>query len=199
MRRDAIEKVTTHLAKNHGCIVMEDLRIKNMTASAAGTVEEPGRNVRQKAGLNRSILEVSPGMIRMRLGQKLAASGGILLLVPAAHSSQRCSSCGSIDADSRVCRDRFKCVSCGYEADADINAAENLRQRALGRWGDPAQIKIAASLPLLLAAQSKPKRSFKKKPAEGTPVAVCGDLCALGQSTSAKQKSGGREITKLAA
>src|SRR5690606_32228039 len=114
-RRDAIEKVTTHLAKNHGCIVMEDLRIMNMTASAGGTFEKPGRNVRQKTGLNRSILEVSPGMIRMRLGQKLAASGGMLLLVPAAHSSQRCSSCGSIDARNRISRDWFECVSCGYE------------------------------------------------------------------------------------
>lgn len=199
VRRDVIEKVTTHLAKNHGCIAMEDLRIKNMTASAAGTVEEPGRNVRQKAGLNRSILEVSPGIIRLRLRQKLAASGGMLLLVPAAYSSQRCSRCGTIDASNRLTRDRFECIACGFEADADINAAENLRQRALGRWGDHAQIKIAASLPLLLGSQSKPKRSFKKQPAEGTPAAVCGDLCASGQGMSAKQKSGDREITKLAA
>src|SRR5690606_1643520 len=100
---------------------------------------------------------------------------------------------------NRLTRDRFGCVACGHQADADVNAAENLRQRALGLWGDPAQIKIAASLPLLLDSQSKAKRSFKKQPAEGTPVAVCGDLCASGQSMSAKQKSGGREITKLAA
>lgn len=199
VRRDAIEKITTRLAKSHGCIAMEDLRVRNMTASASGTIEEPGRNVRQKAGLNRSILEGSFGLIRLRLGQKLAALGGILLVVPAAHSSQRCSSCGHIAAGNRASRDWFSCMSCGYAACADANAAENIRQRALGLWGDSSSIKVAASLKMLLAQQARPKRRFKKNIAEGISASVCGDLCALGQSTSTKQKMGRREPARLAA
>jgi len=67
-RRDALHKATTHLAKNHSLIVIEALRVKNMTASAAGTIENPGVNVAQKAGLNRAILSVGWGIIAKMLG-----------------------------------------------------------------------------------------------------------------------------------
>ena len=163
VRRDAMEKLTTAIAKNHGVVAMENLRVKNMTASAAGTVQEPGKNVAQKAGLNRSILDVSPGLFRIRLGVKLAASGGVLLLVPAPQTSQRCSKCGHIDAGNRPSRDVFACLKCSHADDADVNAAANIRDRALGLWGDPSRIEVAASLGQLLAQQAKPKRSFKKK------------------------------------
>jgi putative transposase len=81
-RKDAREKVTTRLAKNHGVVAMEGLNLCDLTASARGTVEDPGCNVAQKAGLNRALLDLGLGTTRLRLGQKLAASGGVLLLVP---------------------------------------------------------------------------------------------------------------------
>lgn len=174
VRKDAMEKVTTAIAKNHAVVAMEDLRIKNMTASARGTVEEPGKNVTQKAGLNRSFLDVAPGRFRERLGHKLAASGGMLLLVPAHYTSQRCSRCGHISAENRKTRDWFACVKCKHEQDADINAAENIRQLARGEWGNPDKVEVANSLELLLAQLAKPRRRFKKaKKAGGLPASAC--------------------------
>ena len=169
-----MEKVTTAIAKNHGVVAMEDLRIKNMTASAKGTLDDPGANVAQKAGLNRSMLDVSLGAFRTRFGQKLAASGGVQILVPAHHTSQRCQKCGHIAAANRGAFDNFACVKCCCRADADENAALNIRDRALGLWGDAAKIEIAASLGLLLEQQAKPKRAFRKKKTAGRPVSACG-------------------------
>ena len=141
-RRDAREKLTTHLAESHGVIAMEGMDLKNMTASAKGTAVAPGRNVAQKAGLNRSMLDLGLGTARRRLGQKLATSGGVLLLVPAAYTSQRCNACGHVHPANRPERDRFRCLACGQAADPDVNAARNIRDRALGLWGDPGKIEI---------------------------------------------------------
>ena len=179
VRRDAMEKLTTAIAKNHGVVAMEDLRIQSMTASARGTVEEPGTNVAQKSGLNRSILDVAPGAVRMRLGYKLAASGGMLLLVAPHHTSQRCSKCGHISAENRVERDLFACTKCAYQADADVNAAENIRQKALGVWGDADKVEVANSLALLLQQQGKPKRAFKKKPNELAAAGLAASACEV--------------------
>ena len=173
-RRDAMEKVTTAIAKNHGVVAMEDLRVRNMTASAKGTVEEPGTNVAAKAGLNRSVLDVAPGAFRVRLGYKLAASGGMLLLVPPAYTSQRCNDCGHTEAANRASRDVFKCIACGHLSDADLNASSNIRDRAKGLWGDADKVKVAASTEQILAAQAKPKRSFRKKiTTGGSPAQAC--------------------------
>ena len=176
VRRDAMEKVTTEIAKNHGVVAMEDLRVRSMTASARGTIEEPGRCVAAKGGLNRSILDVAPGALRVRLGQKLAATGGVLLLVPPAHTSQRCAACGHVEAANRPSRDVFVCVACGHADDADINAACNIRDRARGLWGDASKVEVANSLSLLLAQQAKPKRRFKKAATNttgGLPAQAC--------------------------
>jgi putative transposase len=177
-RKDAMEKVTTLIAKNHGVIAMEALQVRAMTASAAGTAQEPGRNVAAKSGLNRSLLDVSPGAFRLRLGQKLARSGGALLLVPAAHTSQRCGRCGHIEAGNRASRDRFACLACGYCADADLNAARNIGERARGDWGDASKVEVAASLGLLLAQRAKPRRGFRRKSqaAGGLPASACQSL-----------------------
>jgi putative transposase len=185
VRKDAMEKVTTAIAKNHGVVAMEDLRIKSMTASAAGTIEEPGKNVAQKAGLNRSMLDVNLGAFRVRLGHKLAFSGGMQLLVPPQRTSQRCCKCGHISADNRPTRDLFACVKCGHTDDADDNASQNIRERALGVWGDADKVEVAASLAMLLTQQAKPKRTFRKKTTGGLPVAACrtrGGIFHLGQS-----------------
>lgn len=195
-RQDAMEKVTTDIAKNHGVVAMEDLRVRNMTASARGTVEEPGKNVAQKAGLNRAILDVAPGAIRVRLGQKLAAAGGVQLLVPAAHTSQRCNACGHINAGNRPSRDVFRCLACGHEADADANASCNIRDRARGLWGDASKIEVTASTDLLLAQQSRPKRAFRSKSTGGFPAQACskrgGFLHAQGRKRAAATRPSGR-------
>lgn len=127
-RKDFLHKITTTIAKNHRVVVIEALKVQNMTRSAAGTVENPGRNVRQKAGLNRSILDQGWGQFRTLLAYKLEERGGRLIEVNPAYTSQTCSACGVIDADSR--RDqRFACRACGHEAHADTNASLNILRR----------------------------------------------------------------------
>lgn len=130
-RRDALNKATTHLAKNHSLIVIEDLRVKNMTASAAGTVEDPGVNVAQKSGLNRAILSVGWGITAVMLGYKCIWYGSELLRVPPKGTSQECSACGRIDAASRISRNVFRCTACGHIEHADLNAAKTIRNRGL--------------------------------------------------------------------
>jgi len=52
-------------------VALEDLRIQNMSASAAGTADAPGKNVRAKAGLNRGILDAAWGEFRRQLSYKV--------------------------------------------------------------------------------------------------------------------------------
>ncbi len=125
-RRDAKHKMTTDIVRRCDILYLEDLKLCNMTASARGTVEEPGSNVAQKAGLNRAILDVSPGETRMQLEYKMRRKGGTVILVPAPYTSQRCSSCGHVEAENRPDRDTFLCVSCGHSACADANASANI-------------------------------------------------------------------------
>lgn len=129
-RKDFLHKLSTTIAKNHGTVVVEALQVRNMSASARGSVDEPGRNVRQKAGLNRSILDQGWRMFRTFLGYKLAERGGRLIEVPAAYTSQTCSACGQVDQASRVSQARFVCTTCGYTGNADINAAKTILRRA---------------------------------------------------------------------
>lgn len=117
---------TTQIVREYGRVVIEDLKVRNMTASAKGTVEAPGRNVAAKAGLNRSILAASWYQYGTLLEYKLTAAGGALVLVNPAYTSLTCSNCGSIDKANRESQARFCCVHCGHEAHADVNAAINI-------------------------------------------------------------------------
>ncbi len=129
-RKDYLHKTSTTVAQNHGAVVLEKLEVRNMVRSASGTVEKPGKMVRQKAGLNRSILDQGWGGFRVMLGYKLAERGGRLIEIPAAYTSQTCSVCGVVDGASRVTQARFVCTGCGQEANADTNAAINILRRA---------------------------------------------------------------------
>jgi putative transposase len=100
----------------------------NMTASAHGAIENPGANVRQKAGLNRSILEQGWGQFETFLAYKLQEAGGSLIKVDPRNTSRKCPHCGSIDARNRENQASFRCVDCGHEAHADVNAAINILQ-----------------------------------------------------------------------
>jgi transposase len=122
-RKDWVEKVSTDLARRFDVIRVEGLQIRNMTRSAKGTMGSPGRNVRQKAGLNRSILAAGWGQLVARLEQK--APGRVTQVDPA-FTSQRCSSCGNVAADSRQSQALFVCVACNYTCHADVNAARNI-------------------------------------------------------------------------
>ncbi|WP_207931326.1 RNA-guided endonuclease TnpB family protein [Streptomyces sp. 8K308] len=125
-------KTTTELADACGIIGVEDLAIRSMVKSAKGTVEAPGTKVRQKAGLNRSISGESWGRAITLLEYKLADRGGILVKVPAPNTSRRCSACGFITPGSRESQDRFVCRAdgCGYQVNADTNAARNIEHAA---------------------------------------------------------------------
>ena len=126
IRRDYLHKVTTTVSKNHAMIVIEDLKVSNMSKSAAGTVSQPGRNVRAKSGLNRSILDQGWYEMRRQLEYKQLWRGGQVLAVPPAYTSQRCACCGHTAKENRVSQSKFRCQVCGYTANADVNGARNI-------------------------------------------------------------------------
>jgi len=122
-RKDWAEKVSTGIARGFDLIRVEDLRIADMTRSARGTAGNPGRNVRAKAGLNREILRSGWGLLVRRLEDK--APGRVEKVKPH-YTSQRCSACGQVDAESRESQARFVCTACGFVCNADVNAARNI-------------------------------------------------------------------------
>ncbi len=131
IRADFLHKLSTALSQNHAMIAVEDLRIQNMSASAKGTVEAPGKNVKAKSGLNRAILDQGWGEFRRQLDYKLARLGGQLVKVAPAYTSQRCSQCGHTAAGNRPSQAVFACTACHFSANADINAARNILIRGL--------------------------------------------------------------------
>jgi len=122
-RKDWAEQTSTDLARRFDVIRVEDLKICQMTRSAKGTVEAPGRNIRQKSGLNREILRSGWGLLVERLEHK--APGRVERVNPA-FTSQRCSACGHVAAESRKSQALFACVACGFKLSADVNAAKNI-------------------------------------------------------------------------
>ncbi len=141
IRRDYLHKVTTAVSKNHAMIVIEDLKVSNMSKSAAGTVSQPGRNVRAKSGLNRSILDQGWYEMRRQLEYKQLWRGGQVLAVPPAYTSQRCAYCGHTAKENRLSQSKFRCQVCGYTANADVNGARNILaagHAVLAWWRDGA-------------------------------------------------------------
>ena len=122
-RRDWVEKVSTDLARRFDLIRVEDLKIRNMVRSARGTLAEPGRNVRAKAGLNRSIHAAGWGDLVKRLEDK--AAGRVERIDPA-FTSQTCNACGHRAADNRESQAVFRCRARGHTDHADVNAAKNI-------------------------------------------------------------------------
>lgn len=136
-RKDFLHKLSTEIAKSHGVVKIEKLQVRNMVASAAGSVEKPGRNVAQKSGLNKAILDQGWSMFATMLRYKLAERGGELQEVDPAYTSQTCSCCGTIDKASRKDQARFECGHCGHAENADINAAKNILQARTLAVGPP--------------------------------------------------------------
>ena len=155
-RLDFLHKTSTDVSKNHAMVVMEDLKVKNMSASASGTLEEPGTNVKQKSGLNRSILDQGWSMFRILLEYKLKQRGGQLILVPPHHTSQKCPICGFTHKDNRQSQAEFLCLECGYENNADIVGSMNVLAAGLAVRNNACEG---------LSTQSSP---LKQEPAEET-------------------------------
>ncbi|MCW6569677.1 RNA-guided endonuclease InsQ/TnpB family protein, partial [Yersinia ruckeri] len=126
IRHDYLHKVTSEISKNHAMIVIEDLKVSNMSKSAKGTAEQHGRNVKAKSGLNRSILDQGWYQMRRQLEYKQLWRGGQVLAIPPAYTSQRCASCGHTAKENRLSQSRFECLECGYTENADINGARNI-------------------------------------------------------------------------
>ncbi len=122
-RKDWAEKTSTGIARRFDVIRVEDLQIRNMTRSAKGTAGSPGRSVRAKTGLNREIMRSGWGLLVRRLQDK---APGRLEKIKPAFTSQRCSACGHVDANSRESQARFACTACGFACNADVNAARNI-------------------------------------------------------------------------
>lgn len=134
IRHDFLHKASSTIAKNHSYVVLEDLKVKSMMASASGTLDNPGRNVRAKTGLNRSIARQSWGLFRVMLTYKLNVLNGELRVVDPRYTSVTCPQCLTQDRRNRRSQAEFKCITCGHSANADSNAAINiLRLGFLGR------------------------------------------------------------------
>ncbi|MFC4055812.1 RNA-guided endonuclease InsQ/TnpB family protein [Actinomadura syzygii] len=130
-RLDGAHKAALTLVRAYDVIAHEDLRITNMTRSASGTAEEPGRNVAQKSGLNRSILDAGWGVFLRVLAHKAESAGRELIAVNPANTSRTCSHCGHCAKENRVTQAEFACTACGHTAHADVNAAINILRAGL--------------------------------------------------------------------
>src|SRR5438045_7064921 len=111
--------------------MVEDLKVKNMSASAAGTREQPGRRVKAKSGLNRSILDASPFELRRQLEYKTRWRGGMLVAVPPMNTSRQCPECGHTSGDNRKRQAQFTCVEYEISANAECGAAMNIKDARL--------------------------------------------------------------------
>ncbi len=128
-RKDYLHKASHAISQNHAIVCIEDLQIRNMSKSSKGNAEQHGKQVRQKSGLNRAILDQGWGEFRRQLDYKLAWRGGHLIAVPPHNTSRTCLSCGHVSADNRQTQARFECVACGYENNADVVGAINVLER----------------------------------------------------------------------
>jgi putative transposase len=133
-------------------VCIEDLRVRNMSRSASGTAENPGRNVRAKSGLNKSIFDQGWFEFRRQLEYKLAWNGGWLIAVPPQNTSRTYPACGHVSAENRPTQARFCCVECGFMENADQVGAINILARGH---------RVAACGEL-----ARSGRSLKQEPAE---------------------------------
>ncbi|MHB8246673.1 MAG: RNA-guided endonuclease InsQ/TnpB family protein [Acidimicrobiales bacterium] len=131
--RDVHHQVARHLITDHDVLCVEDLKIKNMTRSAKGTMEAPGTNVAAKSGLNRSITDAGWGQFLSILKGKAEEAGRPVIDVDRRHTSQTCAQCRHVDPGNRVTQAVFRCLAYGHQAHADVNAACNILRAGLAR------------------------------------------------------------------
>ena len=129
IRKNHLHQISSAISKNHAIVYVEDLQVANMSKSAKGTVEQHGKNVKQKSGLNRAILDQAWSEFRRQLDYKLLWRGGHLIAVPPQNTSRCCPACGHTTKDSRQTQALFECVECGYQNNADLVGAINVLKR----------------------------------------------------------------------
>ena len=152
IRQDFLHKVSSMLCKNHAVVCLENLKIKNMSKSSKGTLENPGKNVAAKSGLNRSILRQGWGMFREMCEYKSLRYGGEVVLVPPQNTSRACSACGHTEASNRKSQSDFLCLQCGYAENADRNAAKNIKALGLQSLGLQAKACNRLDAPTIIAS-----------------------------------------------
>ncbi|WP_409025814.1 transposase [Gallibacterium anatis] len=128
-RKDFLHQTSSKISKNHAMIYIEDLQVSNMSKSAKGTAETPGKNVAAKSGLNQAILDQSWFEFRRQLDYKTQWQGGFLVAVPAQNTSRTCPCCGHVAKENRQTQANFECVECGYTENADVVGALNVLGR----------------------------------------------------------------------
>jgi len=126
VRKDFLHQTTNAISQSHAIVCIEDLKVQNMSKSSAGSIEQPGRNVRAKSGLNKSILDQGWFEFRRQLDYKLAWRGGHLVAVPPHHTSQTCPAFGHVSKLNRQTQAKFCCVECSFEENADLVGARNI-------------------------------------------------------------------------
>ena len=129
IRKDFCQQTANAIARTVGMVYVEDLKIRNMTASAKGTIEEPGRRVKQKSGLNKAMLRFSPHQWVSSLEWALLKHGGYVTKVNPAYTSQTGPSCGHCEKENRPTQAKFECRQCGYTNNADVVGAINVLNR----------------------------------------------------------------------
>ncbi|GAB3356490.1 MULTISPECIES: RNA-guided endonuclease InsQ/TnpB family protein [Giesbergeria] len=161
-RKDFLHKATTAISQNHALVCIEDLQVKNMSKSAQGCQDKPGKNVQAKSGLNRSILDQGWSEFRRQLEYKLQWSGGMLVAVLPQNTSRTCPACAHVSKDNRRTQAPFLCVACGYQNHADVVGAMNVLERGLRL--------LACGEDVSRAKVARPKRaaSVKQEPTEAT-------------------------------
>ena len=128
-RKDYLHKASHAISQNHAIVCIEDLQVRNMSKSSKGNAETHGKQVKQKSGLNRAILDQGWGEFRRQLDYKLAWRGGHLIAVPPHNTSRTCPACGHVSKDNRKTQAKFECVECGFEENADVVGAINVLER----------------------------------------------------------------------
>ena len=127
VRKDFLHKLSSSISKNHAVVVIEDLKVSNMSRSAKGNSAQHGKSVKAKSGLNKAILDQGWYEFRRQLEYKQRWSGGRVIAIPPQHTSQKCFKCGHVAKENRKTQELFSCVECGASAHADVNAAQNIK------------------------------------------------------------------------
>ena len=165
-RQDFLHKATAAISQNHALVCIEDLQVGNMSKSAKGDVAQPGKRVKAKSGLNRSILDQGWAEFRRQLAYKLRWAGAMLVAVPPHNTSRTCPCCGHVAQENRRTQAEFVCVQCGHHNHADVVGAMNILERGLRL--------LACGEDVSRAKVARPKRaaSVKQEPTKATQASV---------------------------
>ena len=169
VRQDFLHKASAQICSSNAMVVVEDLRIANMSKSARGDAQSPGKNVKAKSGLNKSILDQGWGEFRRQLEYKMQWSGGIFIAVDPKNTSRECPKCGHTHAENRKTQASFVCMACGHADNADVVGAVNVLARG--------HRVLACGENVSRAKPAKAKRAISKK--QEPTEAIIGALDAL--------------------